>query len=46
MTNSDDKDFILIDAYAMIFRGYYALSEIPRLTSKGLDTSAILGLIL
>ena len=43
MTNSDDKRLFLIDAYAMIFRGYYALIRNPRLTSKGLDTSAIFG---
>lgn len=42
MTNSDKRLF-LIDAYAMIFRGYYALIRNPRLTSKGLDTSAIFG---
>lgn len=43
MTNSADKRLYLIDAYAMIFRGYYALIRNPRLTSKGMDTSAIFG---
>ena len=43
MTNTADKRLYLIDAYAMIFRGYYALIRNPRLTSKGLDTSAIFG---
>lgn len=43
MTNSADKRLYLIDAYAIIFRGYYALIRNPRLTSKGLDTSAIFG---
>lgn len=38
-----DKRLFLIDAYAMIFRGYYALIRNPRLTSYGLDTSAIFG---
>jgi DNA polymerase-1 len=38
-----DKRLFLIDAYAMIFRGYYALIRNPRLTSKGMDTSAIFG---
>ena len=42
MTNSDKRLF-LIDAYAMIFRGYYALIRNPRLTSKGFDTSTIFG---
>ncbi|WP_376778731.1 5'-3' exonuclease, partial [Chryseobacterium taichungense] len=40
---TQDKRLFLIDAYAMIFRGYYALIRNPRLTSKGLDTSAIFG---
>ena len=33
----------LIDAYALIFRGYYAFIKNPRINSKGVDTSAILG---
>ena len=40
---TEDKRLYLIDAYAMIFRGYYAFIKNPRLTSKGLDTSAIFG---
>ena len=43
MTTTNDKKLYLIDAYAMIFRGYYALIRNPRLTSNGLDTSAIFG---
>jgi DNA polymerase-1 len=43
MTDSTDKRLYLIDAYAMIFRGYYALIRSPRMTSKGMDTSAIFG---
>lgn len=43
MVNINDKRLFLIDAYAMIFRGYYALIRNPRVTSKGLDTSAIFG---
>ncbi len=43
MSHNNDKRLFLIDAYAMIFRGYYALIRNPRLTSKGLDTSAIFG---
>ena len=34
---------ILIDAYAIIYRAYYAFIKSPRLNSKGLNTSAILG---
>ena len=33
----------LIDAYALIFRSYYALIKSPRINSKGMNTSAILG---
>ncbi|KAB1229477.1 DNA polymerase I [Chryseobacterium viscerum] len=43
MDATQDKRLFLIDAYAMIFRGYYALIRNPRLTSKGLDASAIFG---
>jgi len=43
MTGTADKRLFLIDAYAMIFRGYYALIRNPRLTSQGMDTSAIFG---
>ena len=43
MDATQDKRLFLVDAYAMIFRGYYALIRNPRLTSKGLDTSAIFG---
>ncbi|MFN3020665.1 DNA polymerase I [Chryseobacterium sp. TY3] len=38
-----DNRLFLIDAYAMIFRGYYAFIKNPRLSTKGLDTSAIFG---
>ena len=40
---SDQKRLFLLDAYALIFRGYYALIKNPRINSKGMDTSAILG---
>ena len=40
---SNKKRLFLIDAYALIFRGYYAFIKNPRINSKGLDTSAILG---
>lgn len=36
---------LLIDAYAMIFRAYYAFIRQPRLTSKGENTSAIFGFV-
>jgi DNA polymerase-1 len=37
------KRLFLLDAYALIFRGYYAFIKNPRINSKGLDTSAIMG---
>jgi len=43
MDATQDKRLFLIDAYAMIFRGYYALIRSPRITSTGVDTSAIFG---
>ena len=33
----------LIDAYALIYRSYYAFIKSPRINSKGLNTSAIMG---
>lgn len=38
-----DKKLYLLDAMALIYRAYYALNRNPRITSKGLNTSAILG---
>ena len=40
---SEQKRLFLLDAYALIFRGYYAFIKNPRINSKGMDTSAILG---
>jgi len=40
---STQKRLFLLDAYALIFRGYYALIKNPRINSKGMDTSAIMG---
>jgi DNA polymerase-1 len=40
---SDQKKVFLVDAFALIFRGYYAFIKNPRINSKGLDTSAIMG---
>jgi len=37
------KKLYLLDAYALIYRAYYALNRNPRINSKGLNTSAILG---
>jgi DNA polymerase-1 len=40
---SKQKRLFLLDAYALIFRGYYAFIKNPRINSKGMDTSAIMG---
>lgn len=39
----NQKRLFLLDAYALIFRGYYAFIKNPRINSKGLNTSAIMG---
>ncbi len=40
---AEQKRLFLLDAFALIFRGYYALIKKPRINSKGMDTSAIMG---
>ena len=40
---SGKKRLFLLDAYALIFRGYYAFIKNPRINSKGMNTSAIMG---
>ena len=42
---SAQKKVFLLDAFALIFRGYFALIKNPRINSKGMDTSAILGFV-
>lgn len=42
--HSNDRLFLL-DAYALIYRAYYALIRAPRINSKGFNTSAILGFV-
>lgn len=39
------EKLFLLDAYALIYRAYYALIKNPRINSKGLNTSAILGFV-
>ncbi|MFD0965227.1 DNA polymerase I [Pseudofulvibacter geojedonensis] len=38
-----EKRLFLLDAFALIFRGYYAFIKNPRINSKGMDVSAIMG---
>jgi DNA polymerase-1 len=40
---SSEKKLFLLDAYALIFRAYYAFIKNPRVTSYGLNTNAIFG---
>ena len=46
MDQNDTKKLFLLDAYALIFRAYYAFIKNPRITTKGLNTSAIFGFLL
>ena len=39
------KKLFLLDAYALIYRSYFAFIRAPRINSKGLNTSAILGFV-
>ena len=40
---NEEKKLFLLDAYALIYRAYFAFVKNPRVNSKGLDTSAIFG---
>jgi len=42
-TNNTEKKLFLLDAFALIYRAYYAFIKNPRINSKGLNTSAMLG---
>lgn len=44
--NNNDRRLFLLDAYALIFRSYYAFIRNPRITSRGMNTSAIFGFLL
>lgn len=41
----NDKKLFLLDAYALVYRAYYAFIRSPRINSKGLNTSAIFGFV-
>ena len=38
-----EKKIFLLDAFALIYRAYFAFAKNPRINSKGLDTSAVFG---
>ena len=40
-----EKKLFLLDAYALIYRSYYAFIKNPRINSKGVNTSAIFGFV-
>ncbi len=39
------KKLFLLDAYALIYRAFFAMNKNPRMTSKGLNTSAVMGFL-
>ena len=39
------EKLFLLDAYALIYRAYYAFIKAPRINSKGLNTSAVMGFV-
>lgn len=41
----EEKKLFLLDAYALIYRAYYAFIRAPRINSKGVNTSAIFGFV-
>ena len=41
----EQKKLMLLDAYALIFRAFYAMIRSPRITSTGIDTSAVFGFV-
>src|SRR4051812_6484535 len=43
ITKQTEKKLFLLDAYALIYRAYFAFSNSPRINSKGFNTSAIFG---
>lgn len=46
MSETNDKRLFLLDAFALIYRSYFAFSKNPRITTDGRNTSAIYGFAL
>ncbi len=42
---TSEKKLFLLDAYALIYRAFFAMSKNPRLNSKGVNTSAVMGFL-
>ena len=45
MITKDTEKLFLLDAYALIYRAFFALNKNPRLNSKGVNTSAVIGFL-
>jgi len=43
MMEKPDRNLFLLDAYALIYRSYFAFIRAPRISSQGLNTSAVYG---
>ena len=43
LTPQVDKKLFLLDAFALIYRAYFAFAKNPRINSKGQNTSAAFG---
>ena len=42
---NNEKKLFLLDAYALIYRAFFAMNKNPRVNSKGLNTSAVMGFL-
>ena len=45
LMETTEKKLFLLDAYALIYRAFFALSKNPRMNSKGVNTSAVMGFL-
>ena len=43
--NTPEKKLFLLDAYALIYRAFFAMNRRPAVNSKGLNTSAVMGFL-
>ena len=45
LMETSEKKLFLLDAYALIYRAFFAMSKNPRMNSKGVNTSAVMGFL-
>ena len=45
LMETTEKKLFLLDAYALIYRAFFAMSKNPRMNSKGVNTSAVMGFL-